>query len=700
MNENWVLRETDADLPLMAQVLGVSETTARVMANRGIRTKNTALAFLAPDISRLRDPYKLKDMAKAVEIISAAVTAEKKITIFGDYDVDGIMSTVILQKALRAAGANCEYYIPHRIDEGYGMNIAAVEKIAASGTQLIITVDNGISAIEEIVAARALGVDVVIIDHHEPAFNTEGGEAPFRRGQPAASAHSLEAGDGNSGEISGEGARSLEAETAPRADRIDILPPALAIIDPKQSDCEYPFKEMCAAGLVFLFAVTFAEATSANIPRQELLALAAIATLCDIVNLTDENRIIVTAGLAALNENKLVNPGLGSLITVRGCLQKPIDAFTIGFVLGPCLNATGRLADAALAAELLLAPAEDSEKRLKLATDLASLNDARKVLTAECFERAMVKVRKMFINNVGDSAPEPPQGEAMPPLDPQPESAQRADSDKSFEGGSGGTFSKVPPEKGFEKDLSRVLVVVDADAHESVAGIVAGRVRDATGRPTLVLTRGDNMFKGSGRSIEGYNLFEALYAHRELFHRFGGHAMAAGLTLPEENIDILRCLLNEECTVTDFSQKFHIDGEIAPEEITLALSEELARLAPFGKSNPDPLFAAYGLYAQSVRVLNEKNTLIFTFVCSNGRRLKGVAFGLNEKYNAACALRTPNAGDTCRQQQTPSKPGAISAKNKTGGITLDALFHIETNVWNNAAEVQVRIKDFIITTNA
>ncbi|MCL1845315.1 MAG: DHH family phosphoesterase [Defluviitaleaceae bacterium] len=607
----WILNETDADLPLMARVLGIGETTARVMANRGIRTKNAALAFLAPDISRMRDFFLLKDAQKAIEVVSAAIRDEKKIVIYGDYDVDGIMSTVILYKTLHAAGANCEYYIPHRVDEGYGMNLQAVEKLAASGAGLIIAVDNGISAIEEIAAARALGIETVIIDHHEPPTDNP----------PNEPSHSLEAADKKPA---------------------DILPDAAAIINPKQADCEFPFKEMCAAGLVFLFADAFASfhrerVSDATSPadtefglRDEALALAAIATLCDIVDLVDENRILVTAGLAALNANKLINPGIGSLITVRGYLQKPIDTFAVGFILGPCLNATGRLDSAELAVKLLLTPAEDTENRMKLAMNLTALNDARKNLTAECFDRA--------IKTVNEGAKEGVEGI-----------------------------------EGIREES--VIILTDPLAHESVAGIVAGRIRDATCRPTILLTKGNSMFKGSARSVEGYNIFEALHRHRHLFHRFGGHAMAAGLTLAEENIEILRHVLNDECELgdEDFRQKFLYDGEILPDEITLELSDEFARLAPFGRANREPLFVARGLYAQSVRIINEKKTLIFTFVCNNGKRLKGIAFGLNEKY---------------------AEIYAAAGANKTGGITLDALFHIETNVWNNVAGVQVRLRDF------
>ncbi|MCL2839998.1 MAG: single-stranded-DNA-specific exonuclease RecJ [Defluviitaleaceae bacterium] len=564
----WIMQSTDANIPLMAETLKISEITANVMAIRGIRTKNTALTFLSPSIDRLHDTLKMKDAEKAIIRIASAIPSEK-ITIYGDYDADGIMSTAIMYKLLKRLGANVQYYIPHRIEEGYGLNKNAVQKLAESGTQLLITVDNGIAAVEEVALANQLGMATVIIDHHAPP---------------------------------------------------EILPPADAIVDPHQQECEYPFKDMCAAGLAFKMAAALCEYLNTPfVEKDELLVFAAIATLCDIVNLSDENRILVNCGLTIINKNKLINAGLGSLISIRGYLEKPIDAFTIGFVIGPCLNAAGRLKSATLAMELLLCHENDAEKRINLAQELMELNDARKNLTTGSVTRALA---------------------ALPQAD----------------------------------ELPNVLVITDEEAHESVAGIVAGKIREATNRPTILLTQGDGAMKGSGRSIEAYNLFEALYTHRKLFTRFGGHAMAAGLTIPAENIPLLRTLLNRDNALTqdDFLPIIQIDRELKPEEITLKLSIELSHLAPFGKGNLEPIFITSNLYAESVRVLNEKNTLIFTFAY-NGRRLKGIAFGLNEAYEAK--IKAAN-GD------------------KYGGIYMDVVYGIETNVWNNKAEVQIRIRDF------
>ena len=582
-NHRWILKETDADLKLMSEVLGVSQITANVMANRGLRSKKAALSFLLPTIDRMYDILAMKGAKKALELIGEAIRHEEKIVIYGDYDVDGIMSTVILYKTLRGAGADVDFYIPHRIDEGYGLNISAIRQLYEDGARLLVTVDNGISAIDEISAANELGLKVIVIDHHEPGFT--------------------ETEDG----------------------REDILPPAAVIVDPKQADCEYPFKELCAAGLSYKLAIAFQEYwgnSGENLGGQdELLVLAAIATVCDIVNLQDENRIMVKEGLNRLNGNKLINPGLGSLITQRGYLDKPIDTFTIGFVLGPCLNATGRLGSASQSVELLLS--QVTSERIRLAGELCELNDARKKLTADCVERAM------------ESLTEP---------------------------------------------LDKVLVLTDLEAHESVAGIVAGRIKEATGRPTILITQGDGAMKGSGRSVEGYNLFEALYAHRHLFLRFGGHPMAAGLTLHEENILPLREALNADAQLTeaDFSPVYSIDRELLAGEIKLKLSEELACLAPFGKGNREPLFLSRKLYVEHCRVMDEKSTLIFTFGTGAGK-LKGIAFGLNAAYAEA----------------------VVKAKTQPqGGFFMDVVYLVETNMYNGMSSVQMRIRDFEIESNA
>jgi len=568
----WILRETDANIPLMAETLQINPVMARVMANRGIRTKKTALSFLKTSIDQLRPFLDMKDAQAAISRIASAIKLGEHITIYGDYDADGITSTAILFKVLARLGASVSYYIPHRITEGYGMNKTAVQNLAADGTKLILTVDNGISAIEEVALAHELGMDTIIIDHHEPG---------------------------------------------------DVLPQAAAIIDPKQHDCPYPFKELCAGGLSYKFAAALCEHLDMPfVEQEEFLVLAAIATICDIVKLTDENRILANCGMIILNANKLINPGIGSLITVRGYLEKQIDTFSVGFVIGPCINAAGRLDIADIAVELLLADANEIAERMELTNKLIELNETRRQLTGDCVERLLADL---------------------------PNTAA----------------------------LDNVIVIRDTETHESIAGIVAGRIREATGRPTIVLTQGDEAMKGSGRSPACYNLFEALFAHKHLILRFGGHSMAAGLTISSENIPLLREALNRDCTLTeeDFLPMLEIDAELEFGDITLKLADELTRLAPFGSGNHEPLFVSHGLFVESVRVMDEKNTLIFTFNNGTTRTLKGIAFGLNESYTKAIA-----------------KAGA----NKNGGFRLDIVYGVEVNAYNGNVSVQMRVRDFRI----
>ena len=555
----WEVLTTDANLMLMSQVLGIKEATAAVMANRGIRSKNAAIAFLR-GISATSDILEMKDVKKAFDRMAKGIRNRERIMIYGDYDADGVMSTVILYKALRACGADIRYYIPHREEEGYGLNIEAVRMIRESDHDLIITTDNGISALEEIAEAAALGMDVVVIDHHEPGF------------------------------VESDGVRQ------------DVLPKAVAVVDPKQSDCPYPFKEMCAAGLAFRLAEAFYRYVGRDFSalHDELLVFAAIATVCDIVDLSGENRVLVKRGLEVLNANKSINHGLAQLIALRGYMDKPIDTFTIGFVLGPCINATGRLESAEISVKLLL------EGEQGLAQQLSVLNEERKNLTRRCTDRVL----------------------------------QKAD----------------------EQD-DNILVLVDEETHESIAGIVAGKVKEALHRPVIVLTKAaePGVLKGSGRSIPAYNMFEGLYANRDLLLRFGGHAMAAGMSLDARNVPELRERLNENCNLqeSDLQGIIHIDRELSVEEISLELAKELGMLAPFGKGNREPMFMTRGMKITNLRVIKEKNTIIFTF-----GGLKGIAFGLDDVFSV--------------------------------GMVIDAVYMVESNTFNGRTSVQIRVKDYKI----
>ena len=562
---NWNILETDANLALMSEVLGISQITATVLANRGIRSKKAALAYLQAG-RKIENtlPESMKDAKKAFDRISQAIEAKERIMIYGDYDADGVMSTVILYKALKHCGAKVFFYIPKREEEGYGLNIEAVRNIRSNDHDLLITCDNGIASLAEVAESKALGMDVIIIDHHEPGFVNEA----------------------------------------------ELIPEAIAIIDPKQSQCPYPFKELCAAGLCFMLMEAFFRQSNRNfsVLHDELLALAAIATVCDIVELKGDNRSLVKQGLDILNANKDINSGLGKLITLRGYRDKPINSFTLGFVIGPCINATGRLESAELSVHLLLS--ENAEQQTKLAQNLSSLNEERKTLTTQCSERL---------------------------------------------------------QKAAAKIEDHILVLVDDECHESIAGIVAGRIKDSLHRPVIVLTRASEagILKGSARSIPAYNMFEALNANRDLFTRFGGHAMAAGLSLAEENAEELRNRLNKNSSLSksDLHPRTDIDRELSPDEITLALANELSLLAPFGKGNREALFLTKNLQVTTLRNIPEKNTLIFTF----NNHLKGLAFKQNN-------------------QIPPNQPT----------ITLDAIYTIEPNTFNNRTNVQILIREFKI----
>ena len=594
-SENWKLLSTDADLALMSQVLGIKEATAQVMANRGIRSKKTAIAYLKAELKPCEDfldaDKGMKDAKKAFERIILAIQQKERLMIYGDYDADGVISTVILFKALLACGADIHYYIPNREEEGYGLNLDAVRTIKEMECDLIICCDNGISALAEIAEAQALGMDVIVIDHHEPGF--------------------------------------VEEESL----RQDVIPKALAVIDPKQSACPYPFKELCAAGLAFkLMEAFFLYAARDFSPLyDELLALATIATICDIVDLNGENRCLVKQGLAVLNAKRQLNGGLAQLISLRGYAEKPIDTFTIGFVIGPCINATGRLESAEISVRLLLS--NRPEEQQSLARTLVDLNEERKEITRKSAERAF---------------------------------------------------------KSLEFVTDNVLVLVDEECHESIAGIVAGRIKDRTNQPTIVLTRSaeaPGILKGSGRSIDTYNLFEALYDNRDLFLRFGGHAMAAGLTLHEDNVEELRKRLNESCNLSksDFKRLVYIDRELMVDEIDLALAKELDFLAPFGKANREPLFVTKDLNVKFLRIIDEKNTLIFTFDTPIGK-LKGIAFGLND------ILLEELQANFSEQEYRRIVSGQLAGI----GLVMDVVHAVESNTYNGRTSVQMHIKDFEI----
>lgn len=436
LNKKWMLRRNKLNIRDIANKSGISETLCTVLVNREIYNLEDIKDFLEPSLEKLYNPLLMKDMDKGTEIIKRSIIDKKKIAIYGDYDADGVTSTVILYIALKECEANVIYYIPDRETEGYGMCTERVERLKAEGVEVIITCDNGIAALEQVERAKELGMTVVITDHHELPF--------------------------------------IENE---KEEREYVVPKADAIINPKQKDCYYPFKMLCGAGIAFKFSKLLYEKLNMNPNKyKELLQFAAIGTICDVVDLKGENRIIAKLGLESINNTN--NLGLRALIKETSLNEKNITSYNVGFIIGPCINATGRLDTAALSVELFLA--KDIKRAEELAKELRNLNTERQEITMEGVEEITYTIENSSLKN------------------------------------------------------DKVLVIYKENIHESIAGIVSGRIKDAYNRPTIVLTKGKEMPKGSGRSIDGYNLFEELMKCKEYIYKFGGHPMAAGLTIEEK----------------------------------------------------------------------------------------------------------------------------------------------------------------------
>ena len=586
--KRWLLKRTKVNTAEMAKELGIRQATAAVLANRELYSRKEAREFLYGGEEAFGDPAQMKDMYKGITLIADAIQKGKKIAVYGDYDVDGVMSTSILYQTITRCGGKAVFYLPHRQKEGYGLNLKAVKSLSAEGVEVLFTCDNGIAALQEIALAKEKGMTVVVLDHHEPGFTGEGEE------------------------------------------RRDILPKADAIIDPKQRDCGYPFKQMCAGGLAYKFARLLLQEFCIQDEKLEkqLVSFGAIATVCDIVDLLGENRAIVRKGLPEIQKTE--NIGLRVLIEEAGLSDKIISDYHIGFILGPCINATGRLESGRQAVELFCT--EEEKEARRLAKHLVQLNEERKQLTEEAAERADMALQ----------------------------------------------------ENGALRD--KVFVLYDQEIHESIAGIVAGRIKDKYYHPTILITGSEEGAKGSGRSIEGYHLFEALFANRDLFTRFGGHAMAAGLSLPVENIDVLRKRLNENCPLTEQQMipVLRIEKSLSFAEIDLGLAKELKALAPFGKGNPSPLFGSKGIHVDRLDLIG-KNKDILRLTLSelkSGIRLSAVSFDGYGQLREL--LKELYPGEDCDKII------------KTGHLPklLDIIYSVDINTYNGRSSVQLMIKDF------
>lgn len=534
--EKWVVTAKKADFQGIGRKYGIDPVIARIIRNRDITGDEAIEEYLNGTLADIPSWKLLKDIDKAVEIISGKIDAGTKMRIIGDYDIDGVTATYILLKGFKRLGANVDTYIPDRVADGYGIHDHLIKKAMEDGIDTIVTCDNGISASSQITYAKELGMTVVVTDHHEVPFtdNEEG--------------------------------------------RTYILPPADAIINPKQADCTYPNKNIC--GAVVAMKLVFALYEKYRLPEEEkedFLEPAAIATVGDIMDLQGENRILVKEGLARLPFTK--NKGLKALIRAIGLEDQKITSYDIGFRLGPCINASGRL-DTAMRS-LALLQSEDEEEAAKLAGDLKALNDSRKALTEKGTEKAYKLIESSNLKN------------------------------------------------------DRVMVVFLPECHESLAGIIAGRIREKYHKPTFVLTRGEKSLKGSGRSTENYSMYEELVKCDSLLVQYGGHPMAAGLSIEEENVEKFRQTLNDNCTLTeeDMIPKIVIDVPMPISYINEELVEQLSILEPFGKGNTKPLFAQKNLRVLKVGIYGKtQNTVKLQLRDPSGAVMDGLYWGEAKEF--------------------------------------------------------------------
>ena len=534
--EKWVMAAKKADFNQIGQQFHIDPVIARLIRNRDVIGDEKIREYLLGTVNELPSPWLMKDMKKAVDILEKKIQQKVKIRIIGDYDIDGVTSTYILLKGLTRIGADVDTYIPDRVADGYGIHEHLIVKAESDGIDTIVTCDNGIAAAAEIQMAKEKGMTVIVTDHHEIPYREENGE------------------------------------------RKVILPPADAILNPKQYDCPYPNKNLCGAVVAFKYITALYERF--NIPEKELedyYELAAIATVGDVMDLQGENRILVKEGLRRLKNTQ--NKGLQELIRANALEDAKITAYHIGFVLGPCINASGRLDTAARSLALL--NAQTKEEAAKLAGDLTALNQSRKALTEKGKEEAIQLIETTELKN------------------------------------------------------DRVLVVYLPECHESLAGIIAGRIREKYHKPAFVLTKGEKSAKGSGRSIESYSMYEELVKCADLMVQFGGHPMAAGLSIEEENIEKFRRQLNENCTLTeeDLRPKVVIDVPMPVSYITKELVEQISLLEPFGKGNTKPIFAQKGLRVLDSNIIGKnKNVVKLKLLDPQGVTMEGIYFGESEDF--------------------------------------------------------------------
>ena len=571
----WMLHAKNADFNKIAENFGISAVTARIIRNRGIEDMESIRHYLHGSIEDLHDPRLLPDMEKAVGILRRKAAEGKTIRIVGDYDIDGVCSTYLLYRALKRIGARVDYEIPDRIKDGYGINEMIIEAAASDGIDTILTCDNGIAAVSQIARAKKLGMTVIVTDHHDILVEENEEDLP-------------------------EGGR-------------EVLPPADAIVNPKLRGCAYPFTGICGGMVAFkLVQVLFEESGVLAQEWLDMLEIAAIATVGDVMKLQGENRIIVKEGLRCLGHTS--NLGLKKLIEKNNLVPGSITAYHIGFVIGPCLNASGRLQTAKIALSLLLC--EDEEEADRMAMELKELNDQRKDMTQAGIDQAAAMVEERYLDD-------------------------------------------------------KVLVVFLPDCHESLAGIVAGRLRERYNKPSFVPTRAEGCAKGSGRSIEAYHMFHALVEVKDLLLKFGGHPMAAGFSLEEKDVDEFRRRLNENArerlTEEDFIPRVWIDVAMPFEYITEPFVRELELLEPYGQGNEKPQFAQKSMVIRSAHVMGRnRNVVRLSLVNERGVSMDGVVF----------------------------TDGDLFMEEKGNSRLMDVIYYPGINEYNGNRNLQIVVKDW------
>ena len=599
----WFVSAKKADFNRIAEEFHIDPVIARIIRNRDIVTDEEIRRFLNGSEKDLHNPRLLKDVEKAAGILKEKIESGKKIRIIGDYDVDGICSTYILYKGLKTCGADVDCVIPHRMKDGYGINESLVEQAIEDGVDTILTCDNGIAAKAVLEAGKTKGLTCIVTDHHEVPFEETDGIRKF------------------------------------------IIPDVDAVVDPKQEDCEYPFSSICGAVVAYkLVQVVVDEYLQAGAMAnagaetedtckavlEELIEPAGVATVCDIMPLIDENRIIVKKAMESLRDAK--NPGLKALIKVNELDADKLSSFSIGFVIGPCLNATGRLDTAQVSLDLLMA--EKFEEAVSIASTLKDYNESRKQLTEKGVEEAM----------------------------------------------------KLLDSGNYEND--RVLVLYLKDVHESLAGIIAGRVRERSGKPTFVLTSGEEGVKGSARSIEAYNIYEEMTKCKQYFTKYGGHKMAAGLSLKEEDIEPFRKEINAMCTLTeeDFEEKITIDVPMPMGYVTESFINQLSILEPFGPSNEKPVFAQKNVrFLRGYKMGKNQNMARFDVMDESGCRFTMVCFRGLEKM-------IPYMETKVGKQTVDDLFGqGIYGKDE---LILDVIYYPSLNEFRGKTSIQYILQDY------